>query len=750
MRRIVLLTLALLLTLPGAALAAKHSRANRGIPSGAPPAALAPEPTLAKPSGWPFPERFSRTSGTGRLSAGASYWTDFVYDDHGALGPGEQTSPATLAPARGSYSYPTPAAKANGADIFRTAVGLTRKATYWRVDWTTLADPSVPIAEWAIDRDHNPQTGVAAWPAGAGVSSAGIDTGLVVSSRGAWLIDASSGKTTDVVASGGKLTVDKDARSFVVKIPRRLLAPSGTWTIRLAAGVAGADGKSFAPVDTSHGAAPGQPAVYNVAYRSDEQEGALVCPPGAPAPPADQHVPVFECGNFWNENDQAQTLATGDVSKYSGQLDWRALARKRSTPDPLVKGYSVRWYVSRLNLGQGVVHDSGNGTGDLKPNFLSPVQPYTVWIPQSYRPGHKTPLTWILHSLGVNHNQYTAVASTEMLEQCEYRGSICATTLGRGPDGWYHDEAEVDFWQVWHELAKSYTLDPSETVLSGYSMGGYAAYKLGFEYPDLFAHSLALEGPPACGLRVVEGAGAAGGPGRCTTDGDTTPMAGNALWLPFSGTYGFIDELVPITSGLEQVQAMEAAGDRTKFFIYPTEDHMVFSLQNDFSPLTTTLGFPRRVINPGEVRYTWYPDLQRSDYGIGPTGAYWVRDIQGRDRTPGKLASLDAKSLANPDPARTLVQTTTPFLEAHPTPALIRRQEWQLGARPAAQPKITLTLANVASLALDLRRARLRCGTIAVHSDGPVTLRLIHAPAGPRSSALPAGDSTVSVPCRRR
>ena len=49
------------------------------------------------------------------------------------------------------------------------------------------------------------------------------------------------------------------------------------------------------------------------------------------------HLPVAECGNFWMENDQANTLAGGDVSKYSLSVDWAALAagpRRRSPSRP--------------------------------------------------------------------------------------------------------------------------------------------------------------------------------------------------------------------------------------------------------------------------------------------------------------------------------------------------------------------------------------------------------------------------------
>src|SRR3954462_4829811 len=60
--------------------------AASGLPSGVPPAALRTEGALPVPAGWPFPEAFPRTSGTGRLAGGGTFWTDFLYDDQGATG----------------------------------------------------------------------------------------------------------------------------------------------------------------------------------------------------------------------------------------------------------------------------------------------------------------------------------------------------------------------------------------------------------------------------------------------------------------------------------------------------------------------------------------------------------------------------------------------------------------------------------------------------------------------------------------
>ncbi len=225
------------------------------------------------------------------------------------------------------------------------------------------------------------------------------------------------------------------------------------------------------------------------------------------------------------ENDQANTLAGGDVSKYSLSVDWQQLAHREATPEPQPTGYSNRWYVTPLSLGQGLVDPASSTL--TTPTYVGRVQPYAVFVPTTYKDGQPTRLTWILHSLGANLNQYGGVAPSQLQEECQDRHSICATTEAFAAGMWYYAEAEVDFFDVWHQLALAYNLDPDATVMSGYSMGGWASDKLPEEYPDLFAQSMALEGPVICGLRVYGSGQSFAGPGQCTEDGDSTPLIVN-------------------------------------------------------------------------------------------------------------------------------------------------------------------------------------------------------------------------------
>ncbi|HET7534201.1 MAG TPA: prolyl oligopeptidase family serine peptidase [Nocardioidaceae bacterium] len=737
------------------------------LPDSAPPAARFAEPRLPAADGWPFSERhFPRTSGTGRLHGGASYWTDFVYDDHGPSSlAGFSTPYATnLAPTQGVYTYPPGPAHANGADIFRTAVGLDERASYWRVDWTTLADPGLPMAVWTFDRDADADTGVADWPAGAGVRSPGIDTGLVVSGSGAWLVDLATGRSREVGDLGGSLRVDRAAQSFVVRLPRRALAPKDRWVVRVAAGLADDTGRSLTtPSMAAVMPAPGMTKLYNVGFRRIRQEppvfrngrtDALVAAfeeQAARTPALDQvgadGLARFVTGNFWAEDHQADALATGDVSAFATGVDWDRLAEGAATREPRPRGHSNRWYVSRLDLGDGVLTGQDHDL-DLRPNFLGRVQPYSVYVPRGLPARRSKPLTWVLHSLGVNHNQYAALNPGLVQRLCESRGSVCAGILGRGPDGFYLDEAEVDFWSVWREVAEAFPLDVDRTQIAGYSMGGYAAYKLGLQHPDLYAGAISLAGPPTCpsGLDPERGAPLPRHE-RCEKDGPTGALVGNALHVPYRIAHGTLDQLVPFTAVEDQVARFDALGLRHRFVRYPGEDHMAFATQDRFDTVLAGLGRPRRARDPQRVGFSWFPHLDRPRLGLRATGAYWVIGVRARDTRPGSLARVQARTFARREPPGDRVRFG-PDPVSEPLPAVVQGLRWRsAGATDDTRRLVTLRLGNVSAVTLDLGRAGLRCGRVRVATDQRATVRLVRTDGSVRRFDVPAGKRTLRLGC---
>lgn len=681
----------------GAAIAAghPHDTTRRSLPSDGPRALDRHEPRLPKATGWPGSNTaFPRTSGTGRLADGGMYWTDYLYDDHGTTtsSPGDPSVTAG-SPSFGTYTYPAGAASQNGADIFRAGVLDRAHASYWRVDWNTLVDPTVPIAEWTFDRDDNAATGVSDWTANAGVHSPGIDTALVVSSQHAQLINL----VTGAVQKSLHTVVDRPAQSFVVRIPHHVMKARGVWRIRLAAGLSDAAGTSFTPAPD---ALPSQTAVYNVTFRTPAQE-----------------TPT---NNFWNDMAQTSALATGDVSKFSTTIDWTALRHHKRTRAAHLLGWSDRWYVSAVRLGPGVI-TSPASIADGKANYLGRVQPYAVYVPKSYSPNRPAPLTFLLHSLTQNHNQYAATTSRFSKLACEDRHSICVTTLGRGPDGNYFDTAELDFWQVWHSVAAAYRLNPNRTVLSGYSMGGIGTNQLSMEHPDLFAAAVTL-------------AGAVG----------DVPSLRNLRWVPVYLAGGASDELVPITVERAEATALQALGDRYRWVLYPLVDHVIFELADSFADAATFMGGARRAVNPGYFSYTWFPRntqqafsnrasdgggiswTQRPKLGVGTTGDYWLRHLKAR--TKAMTASLRAYSGERPMHS---VQTHIAHkvaVNGGPGPGVANSLTWGSGARAHRHPVIRLHLTNVRSLRILLRGAGFGThhphGRLKVVTDGSTAIRI--------------------------
>jgi hypothetical protein len=700
-----------------------------GMPEGVPPAARRPEPNLPAPSNWPFGEEFPRTCGAGRLAGGALFWTDFLYDDHGATGVpiGDLKIEA---PPRGTYVYPDGPAARNGADIFRVAIGLTETHTWWRIDWNTLLDASVPIALFTFDTDPA-RTAAADWPAGAGVRSQGIDMALLVSERGAALTDLTTQVTTPVEHG-----VDLQSRSFVVQVPRSLVDPTGSWTVRLAAGLANVAGDGFADVPAGRGALPGQPNVYNVAFRTNDQE-----------PP---HL------NFWSDSAQAAALSSGDVSKFAVTVPWAQLAARETEPEPIITGPSTRWYVSSIELGQGIAADN---ILSIKPQFLGRVQPYSICLPSTYAPGRALPLTLLLHSLALGQSQFAAIDPRLLHEVCEGRQSVVVTPLARGPSTWYFDTGELDVWEVWARVAEQLGTDPNRTVVSGYSMGGYAAYKLGLSYPQVFSQAVVLAGPPACGVRLIPDVDIPADldlDSPCAREGDSWKLLVNARWLPYVIAHGLADELVPFASAAEQVLELDRLGYRHRFTVYPLEDHIAWVFQDRFEDPIAHMGTALRQADPGHITFAWYPQLVRADLGIGPHQVWWLSELTADPTVTarrGAVAEVDARSYARPDPTHTVRHHRGVVLNFDPTPGLYSELDWQVGRPVDALPYLTLGLTGVARLTVDVARAGLSAlpwSTITVATDTAVRITLGGLPAGVQVQldGQPAG-STVAVPVGR-
>ncbi|MGB1456030.1 hypothetical protein [Spongiibacter marinus] len=717
------------------------------VPSGAPAAAFGDIPQLHSPASWPFEEGAPRTSGTGRYAHGAYYWTDFIYDANGAKGPNVPFYRIGT-PTGGSLHYPAANMAGNGADLFVVALGRKNGELFFRVDWQTLIDHSVPVAAFAID---NQEGGSEEWPGITGLRSPGVDALLMLSANGAF-IDYKDGSGPQFVAP---VTVDMASRSFIAALPQSSLATDQPWTLYVASGINNGEG-GFLNDNAGFRSLPNQPPVFNLAFRDYDDEPALF--------------------NFWFDESQSTALNTGDVSAFSGEIDWARMGE--TEPEPLRYGYSNRWYLSSVsgaelgdgNFAAGVDRSEAGVVAD--PGYYDAVQPYGIYIPSSYSPSSESPslFTWLLHSFTQNHNQYSASVPNYLLAACEnLRQSVCVTPLGRGSAGYYETAAELDFWEVWRDVAAHFNIDSEAVFTTGYSMGAIGSINLMVKYPEVFFGGVILAGSHANANLL---------PCSLDNNGCVEPkgpeLMENLKWNGYYQAHGTFDQLVPFPDARATADGMRDFGYRYVFDHYLVEDHIVWTLKDaGYSAFEKAAQWMvdwqasegQRRAAPGELVYRWEPDKVNADWGIGPTGAWWLEELEAV--AGAEFAEIRAQSGALPEPSISLEPSVGELIFPDATtlsPAVRDSQLWQRGSAEAATGELRASLVQVAALTINLREAGIAerdDKRLVLSSDSPYQLRLTGLDDGQSVEvegsrwqvrngelvlSMPAGDSQVVFP----
>ena len=531
------------------------------------------------------------------------------------------------------------------------------------------------------------------------VSSAGIQYALVVSAQHAQLLEVATGKPV----SGAELhtEVNMAARSFIVRIPTSVLPVSGSWQVRLAAGLANAAGTEFATVPPQDGGIPGATNVYNVTFRSYQQESPLVCPTEALPDSAALELGAgrrtggakanattcrsLECGNFWMESDQANTLASGDVSKYALAVDWSQLAAGESDTrtrahrllQPLVRhaagarrrrrGSRRREHIHRAHLPRPRAALRGVRAHHLQPQ------------------AKPAPLTWILHSLGVNLQPVRRPRADAARRRVpgprqhlrHHRGlQRRAVVLRPRPGGLLGRLAPA--------RQRLRPRIPTRRSCPATRWAASPPTSSSLEYPDLFAQAMPLEGPVVCGERFVAGVEtAAGSGGQCESDGKTTPLIVNAKWIPYVMTYGAPDELVPFTGGLEQVEAFNKLGYRYYAVLVPGRGSPRVRLPERLCPRHVPARAPRTRAGPGIVHLQLVPRPGVQLARHRPHGDYWISGLQARSTAP---ASWRASTPPRPRSRNRTRDARTPRghgLRPHPGRHRLAHLDTRRGSRKA-------------------------------------------------------------------
>ncbi len=272
---------------------------------------------------------------------------------------------------------------------------------------------------------------------------------------------------------------------------------------------------------------------------------------------------------------------------------------------------------------------------------------------------------------------------------------------------------------VLEDASERFAPDPDRIILSGGSMGGIGAFRLGALYPDRFSVNA-----PLIGLATE----------------DTRPLLGNLWNLPVRQINGAQDPLIPAdgatftTDGMDELELayrawmLDQRGHEAGGFVYDC----VFASLPEFE----------RVTAPAQVRYAVDPAQFVSDPDSGLElsydGAYWVSgmvvaDVSDLGSVVAHSAALDSGTFDAVHIDRQGGSGPDGGDLCGDNPDVITEDTWHERAvervAPAglvvAEPVLTLELDNLTAITVDVATAGLTDeGTIEVNADQPVEVTL--------------------------
>lgn len=661
-------------------------------------------------------------SGTTAYRGGEFLYQDYLYDDHGAHELPDPADPRasgdTFSKPNGTYTYPTgPDYANNAADLVEFRIRPTANATAFRITLNTLQNPSLIAFSVALGGRPG-QT--YPFPFGANVL-APADLFLTVHPNGSQLIASLTHAGTNAPVTGPAPTVhvDLQRRQIEVDVPHQAWNP-GQSTVRMAMGVglwSSAAGQYLLPGPTATATQPGgagaattPPAFFNVAFRTAEPQPSVTAETGAVTDPA-----------WWRDQQQGVALAAGDISPFFADVNFAKLAAGATDNSQIpASGPMDRILASHFEPAQGANYSGECGLQGAEepstcvPEYQGNLQPYAVYIPSGRAPAGGYGMTLLLHSLSANYNQYYGSRN-----QSEFGNranpSIVITPEARGPDQEYEGLGAADVFEVWADLARLYPLNPAYSDITGYSMGGIGTFKLGSQFPDLFARA-----QPTVGFE---------------TNNDVLPSMRNLPVLMWNAS---ADELVNASDYGQTAEKLSSLGYRYELDVYQPcanslcspvlPNHLMLAINDQFAPAAAFLGSATVNSNPAHVTYVVDTSRDHPEYGVRGDHAYWVSGVTVRQS--GTDGQIDAVShgFGTSDPPASGSQPGTGTLTGGnmgPLTYASLTQTWGRATPAPVSDTLDVNATNVATATIDLSRAHVDCNAkLNVTSDGPITVTL--------------------------
>jgi len=712
-----LVSLAATLVLAGASSAHAAASSLPAVESGARPgpdllyAPPADAPQLQNTGVWKAPPIL--VSGAEAYRAGEFLYQDFLFDDHGGTGSGDDPNDPfnqlenMFSPKHGTLSYPTDTATFanNAADLVEFRVKPLADATAFRVTLNTMKAPDRVAFTVALG-DSNARV---TWPHGANVASP-AQLFLTVHGSTAELLDAATGKPLTPAPTA---TVDTGRRQIDVRIPHAAWDP-GTSVVRMAAGVGLWDpqaGTYLQPQPSASATNPGgasasNEALFNMAFRTDEPVPHINYP-GTANTIVEGHVGVEQDGSWWRERRQGDVLASGDVTPFSAEVDFGKLARGVDDESGVPQtGHIDRIYPSHFVFGQGADFNAKcltSGAKECTGRYVGQLQPYALYVPHKPVPANGFGLVLSMHGLSANYNEF--LGSNEASEMGERgSGSIFASPEGRGPDGSYESYAEADFFEMWADIARHYKLNPDLTDITGYSMGGLGTWRLAGRWPDLFARAFPIVGP-----------------------GTTAAFDESMRNIPVMAWFGQNDELANPATSEAGYQVAVQAGIRYDHWVFAPAGHITIGNNDEFAPAVAFFGSHTVDRDPAHVTYVYDPT--QDPKAESPTDhAYWVSGLKLRSGSSSGTIDARSRGFGVGDPPVEPMKPSAGTLNggSHgPLPYTRRTIDWGAAPHAAAANTLDVDAKGLSALTVDAPRAHVGCDAkLNVTSDGPVKIAL--------------------------
>jgi C-terminal binding-module, SLH-like, of glucodextranase len=668
-------------------------------------------------------------SGTTAYRDGEFLYQDYLYDDHGAREVLDPTDPRasgdTFSKPNGTYTYPTgPGYNNDAADLVEFRAKPTANYTAFRITLNTLENPSLIAFSIALGGQPG-QT--FAFPDGANVV-APASLFLTVHPSGSQLVAdlVHAGSDAPVSGPAPQVTVDMQRRQIEVDVPHQDWNP-GQSTVRMAMGVGlwnSATGKYLLPGPTATATQPGgagiatnPAAFFNVAFRTAEPFPSETAETGA----------VLDAA-WWRDQEQGTALAQGNISPFYANVSFAKLLNDvTDNSDVPTTGPMDRILASHFEPAQGANFSSECGLAGAEepstcvPEYQGNLQPFAVYIPAGPAPSGGYGLTLLLHSLSANYNQYLGSRN-----QSEFgdrtNPSIVITPEARGPDQEYEGLGAADVFEAWAEIASLYPLNPAYADITGYSMGGIGTFKLGAQFPDLFARA-----QPTVGFE---------------TNNDVVASLRNLPVLMWNVSS---DELVNASDYTPTAAKLASLGYRYELDVYQPcanslcspvlANHLMLGINDQFAPAAAFLGSATVDLNPAHITYVVDTARDRPSYGIVGDHAYWVSGLTLRSAShtsatgdPEGEIDVFSHGFGTADPIASGSEPGAGTLTGGnmgPLAFASLSQTWGPALPAPASDTLDVTATNIATASIDVSRARVNCGVhVNVTTDGPITIDL--------------------------